>query len=359
MKETYWKLYTENEEGWEAMLAACESAEKSIDLEQFIFITDDIGKRFIEVCARKASQGVKVRFIWDAAGSFTFFGSSIIEDLKNKGIELIFFKTLFPNFFEIHNYKSWYFRNHRRTLVIDSLIAFTGSICVSDKMINWRDTVVRIEGPVVKDMQSAFERMWDRASRKKLPKIKRDQHSDHEFKYITNNPLPRNRRLYNHVVEAIRQSKESIHITTPYFVPTRRLLRVLRLAAHRGVNIKIMIPQSTDYPIVDICGRSFFEKILQSGIKIYLYEGRMLHSKTMVIDDDWASVGTLNLDTISLLYNFEANLVTSNKTFVRELLNHFNNDLKNTMEIKQETWKNRYWIEKVAEFFIRLLRDFL
>ncbi len=359
MKETYWKLYTENEEGFEAMLTACESAEKSIDLEQFIFVTDDIGKRFIEVCARKASQGVKVRFIWDAAGSFTFFGSSIVEDLKSKGIELIFFKTLLPNFFEIHNYKSWYFRNHRRTLVIDGVIAFTGSICVSDKMINWRDTLVSVKGPVVKDMQNAFERMWDRASRKKLARIKKEEHSDHEFKYITNNPLPRNRRLYNHVVEAIRNAKKNIYITTPYFVPTRRLLRVLRLAAHRGVDIKIIIPQSTDYPIVDICGRSFFAKMLQSGIKIYLYEGRMLHSKTMVIDDDWASVGTLNLDTISLLYNFEANLVTSNKNFTDELLNHFNNDLKSSVEITGQGWKDRYWIEKVAEFFIRLLRDFL
>ncbi len=105
MEKISWNLYTTNEAGWDAMLAACESATVSIDLEQFIFVTDDIGKKFIDVCARKAAQGVRVRFLWDAAGSFSFFGYSIIDELKNKKIELIFFKTLFPNFFSLHNYK--------------------------------------------------------------------------------------------------------------------------------------------------------------------------------------------------------------------------------------------------------------
>lgn len=359
MKQTPWKLFTSNEEAWDAMLSACEKAEESIDLEQFIFVADDFGNKLIDVCEQKAKQGVKIRFIWDAAGSFSFFGEGIIEDLKKKGIELIFFKTLFPGFFKVHEYKSWYFRNHRRTLVIDRKIGFTGSICVYEIFKNWRDTNVRIEGLVVNDMHKAFERMWDRAQGRRLPKINSEKYSDNEFKYITNNPLPRHRRLYNHVIEAIRHSKKYVYITTPYFVPTRRFARVLRLAALRGVDVKIIIPQWSDHPLVDLASRTFFHQMLESGVKMFLYKGTMLHSKTIVIDDDWASIGTLNIDNVSLLYNFEANLITTNKKFADELVSHFAQDTLNAEEITFRNWKRRYWVEKFAGFFIRFVRDFL
>ncbi len=359
MKETSWKLYISNKEVWNAMLEACENAKESIDLEQFIFVADDFGNKLIDVCAKKAKAGVKVRFIWDAAGSFSFLGEGIIEDLKKKGIELIFFKTLLPGFFKVHEYKSWYFRNHRRTLVIDQKVGFTGSICVYERMKNWRDTNVRVEGLVVKDMHRAFQRMWDRAQGKKLAKINNETYNDHEFKYVTNNPIPRHRRLYNHIVEAIRQSRKYIYITTPYFVPTRRLVRVLRLAAHRGVIVRIIIPEWSDYPILDLAARTFFYKMLESGIKIFLYKKEMLHSKTIVIDGDWASVGTLNIDNISLLYNFEANLISTNTKFAEELTSHFIYDLSKAEEVTFENWKSRYWVEKFAGFFIRFVRDFL
>ncbi len=264
------------------------------------------------------------------------------------------FKTLFPSFFEAHDYKSWYFRNHRRTLVIDAKIAFTGSICVSDEMINWRDTVVRVEGPVVNDMQRAFERMWSRGLGKRLHRVSGDDHSDTEFKYITNNPLPRNKRLYKHIIDAIHHAQKYIHVTTPYFVPTRRLSRALRLAAHRGVDVKIIMPEWTDHPIVDLASRTFFEKDRSENRK-----EELIHSKTIIIDGGWSTVGTLNLDNISLLYNFEANLVTTNTEFAKELLNHFNNDLSNSNEVTFKQWKSRYWVEKFAGFFVRFVRDFL
>ena len=358
MKETFWKFYTSNEETLSAMIESCETAEKTIDLEQFIFVPDSFGNRLIDVCARKASQGVRVRFIWDAAGSFTLFGSSIIEDLRNKGIELVFFKTLFPGFFDVPNYRSWYFRNHRRTLVIDEKVGFTGSICIYEKMKDWRDTNVRIDGPVVTDMQKAFNRMWDRAHERKLPKIKHEKPSDHEFRYISNNPIPRHRRLYHQLLEAIRNSRKYIYITTPYFVPTHRLARVLRLAAHRGIDVKIMMPKSSDQTFVDLSSRTFFHSILKSGIKIFMYEGEMLHSKTVVIDGDWSSVGTLNMDNVSLLYNFEANIISNNGRFAEELVSHFVYDMNKCKEITLKEWDSRYWVEKLASFFMKFIRSF-
>jgi len=359
--KTSWELYTGNEEGWEAMLLACDDAVESIDIEQFIFITDEVGKRFIDVCERKAKQGVKVRFLWDAAGSFSFYGSSIAEELSKRGIELVFFKTLFPSIFRYHDFKSWYFRNHRRTLVVDGKIGFTGSICFSTEMTSWRDTVVKVEGPVVNEMHDEFNRMWQRALNQKVKYDKTNlvKGSDDEFRYITNAPLPRRHVLYKDTINAIRNAKRNICITTPYFVPTRHLSKVLRASAKKGVDIKIIIPESSDHPIVDLCSRSLFTEILKSGIRIYLYRGKMIHSKTMVIDEDWSTVGTLNLDAASLLYNFEANIVSTNTEFASELKSHFQSDLEETVEITYKEWKERYWLEKLFGSFAKLLRDFM
>ncbi len=359
--EIGWKLYTNSEDGWEAMLDACENAKKSIDLEQFIFIRNEIGEKFIDICSKKVKKGVKVRFLWDAVGSFSFFGSSTIEELKSKGIELIFYKTLFPSFYEVHNYKSWYLRNHRRTLVIDGVIGFTGSICVSDEMKYWRDTVVKIDGEAVNEMQDAFQKMWYEAQKKDTPIEQSDRtyNKSIEFKYITNSPIPGKRYLYNTVLKAIRDANEYVYITTPYFVPTRQLYKLLRKISRSGVRVKIIIPESTDHPIVDLCARTFFNKMLKDGIKIYLYKDKIVHSKTIIIDNKWSSVGTLNLDTISLLYNFEGNLVSTNTDFADELLTHFIDDLHKTKEITFSEWKSRYWIEKFTGFFVRFVRDFL
>lgn len=358
MNETNWKLYTSNEQTLQAMIESCEQAKETIDLEQFIFVIDNFGNKLIEVCSRKAKQGVKVRFIWDSAGSFSFMGSEIIENLKDKGIELVFFKTLLPSIFDAPNYRSWYFRNHRRTLIIDKKIGFTGSICIYEKTKNWRDTNIKIEGPVLKDMNITFERMWNRAHGKKLPKIKYDTYNDQEFKYVSNSPLPRHRRLYNQLVEAIRNSKKYIYITTPYFVPTHRLARVIKLAAHRGVDVRIIIPEHSDHTFVDLAARTYFYNLLKSGVRIFLYKERMIHCKTIIIDDDWSSIGTLNIDHVSLLYNFEANIISSNINLSRELVSHFFTDTNNSEEITLEKWNQRYWVEKFAGIFIKLIRSF-
>ncbi len=357
MNGTTWKIYTETEEVLEDIVKTCESATKTIDLEQFIFVSDNFGNRIIDICSKKAKEGVKVRFIWDAAGSFSFFGNDTIENLKQKNIELLFFKTLLPDFLDVPNYRSWYFRNHRRTIVIDSKIAFTGSICIWEKTKDWRETNLMIQGPVVNDMQRDFEKMWNRSQRKKVRYLKRELPSDLEFKYISNNPLPRQRKLYTQLVEAIKNSKKSIYITTPYFVPTHKLTRALKSASKRGAEIKILIPERSDHTFVDLAARTYFHNLLKAGIRIFLYKNRMLHAKTIVIDNNWSTIGTLNIDHVSLLYNFEANIVSSNTIMTDQLKAHFNKDLENSEEMTLEKWNQRYWLEKFAGIFIKLIRS--
>ena len=358
---TKWSLYASNEDAWKAMLADCAAAKRSIVLEQFIFTKDEFGQRIIDVCTERAAQGVKVRFLWDAYGSFTFWGSNIVDELRSKGIELVFWKTLVPAYTTVPNARSWFLRNHRRTLVVDEEIGYTGSICIRDNMKDWRDTNARFEGPVVAHMQYAFDRMWTRALKRRqmtAPRLPRD----HEFSYLTNFPAPGKRRMYRALVEAIRNAEHSIYLTTPYFVPTHRLVRVIKLAAHRGVDVRVILPERSNYYSVDLGAQSFFTTLLESGVRIFLYpntDGRIIHGKTAVIDGRWATVGSLNLDNVSLLYNFEANIVSTNTRFAEELTAHFMRDAGISKEVGLAAWKGRFFIERLPEIAIRLVRRFL
>lgn len=356
---TSWSLYAANEDAWAAILADCATARESICLEQFIFINDEFGKKLIDVCAERAAAGVQVRFLWDAAGSFTIFGSNIVAELRDRGIHLVFWKTLIPSYFRVPNFRSWYFRNHRRTLVIDGRIAYTGSNCVSEATKQWRDTNARFEGPVVREMANAFDRMWGRATHQK-PLPQRVRARDHSFRYITNYPAPGRRHIYAELVDAIRMARKYMYITTPYFVPTHRLLRVIKLAAHRGVDVQIILPERTDhYPTLDYAARSYFTALLESGVRIFLYSGVVLHGKSAVIDGEWSTVGSMNLDSASLLYNFEANIVTTNAKFAEELAAHFVRDIQHSHEVKLDEWKKRFFTEKILERLTRLVKKFL
>jgi len=345
------------------MLADCSRAEKSIALEQFIFVKDELGQKLIDVCAERAENGVDVRFLWDAGGSFTFFGSNIAEELRTKHIKLLFWKTLIPGYFKVPDIRSWFLRNHRRTLVIDEKIGYTGSLCVKDSMKGWRDTNARFEGAVVAEMQNAFDRMWARADdRKHIPS--KVSTRDQEFSYVTNHPSPGKRRIYRSLVEAIRSAERYIYLTTPYFVPTRRLARVIKLAAHRGVDVRIILPEKTDsYPALDIGARSFFGMLLESGVRIFLYPNKngetLIHSKAAVIDGEWSTIGSLNLDNVSLLYNYEANIVSTNSRFAEELAAHFVRDMNQSKEVDPGEWRSRFFLERLPEYAIKIVRKFL
>lgn len=355
---TNWKIFTDNEDAWNSILSDCAKAQKSIVLEQFIFVNDEFGRELLEICKKRAQAGVNIRFLWDAAGSFSFWGSNIAHELGKEKIELRFWKTLVPGYFKVHNFRAWYFRNHRRTLVIDDEIGYTGSICIDDRYKNWRDTNVRLEGPVVTNMANAFERMWGRTLRSKdLPR--RIVSNRAEFRYITNYPAPGRRHMYKSLLQAVHQARKNILITTPYFVPTHRLFRSLKSAAERGVEVRIILPEKSDHPAVDLGARSFFQSLLTSGVRVHLYTGNMIHSKSAIVDGTWSTVGSMNLDSASLLYNFEANIVSLNEDFAKELTRHFRRDLNETREILLEEWRNRFFLEKIMEFLVRLVSKFL
>ena len=358
MSPTSWTLYNSNEDAWSAMLADCAKAEKSIELEQFIYVADEIGQKLIDICAKRAAAGVKVRFLWDAGGSFSFFGSNIVADLRKKGIELVFWKTLIPSYYKFQDFRSWYLRNHRRTLVIDGEIGYTGSICMRKEGFEWRDTNARFEGPIVAEMENAFERMWARAKKQK-PLPKRFFANDPEFRYVTSYPAPGRRHIYSELTQAIRDAENSIDITTPYFIPPHRVIRLLKSSVKRGVQVRLILPSETDDYIIDLACRSYFTNLLEGGVKIFQYKGNILHGKSSIIDGKWSTVGTLNLDYGSLLYNFEANIISKNTEFAAGLSVLFEEDLKVSKELNLPEWKRRSFMQKLGEFSTKLIRKML
>ncbi len=357
---TSWRFFLDYPTAWDAMLTACENAKESIDIEQYIIRTDEVGLKFLSVLQKRAEAGVKVRIIADAAGSLGLYGSLIPLELRSKGIKLMFFHALFTPLRSAH--LSFYLRDHRKLLIVDGITAFTGGICIAEHMHTWRDTLIEITGPVVQDMQESFDVMYDRALYSKLrifgKRQKRTEWHD-GMQYLTSTPFKRERELYYAVLDAIRSAKRYIYITTPYFVPDRNIIRVLRLAVSRGVDVKILIPRTSDIKLVDLAAQSYFEKLLKAGIEIHRYGEIMIHSKTICIDSEWGTVGSLNIDYVSLKYNFEGNVVSTNKEFVRDIKEQFLHDLTKAQQLTTSEWSKRSGFAKFMQWIIRPLRPFL
>lgn len=352
------EFYKNSATSWEAMLIAIQNAKKSILLEQFIFVPDFIGKQFLDALIKKSKEGVEVKILCDHAGSFSLSKKEITGALSSSGVEIRFFNPIFP--WSKHQVTFWYFRNHRKVLVVDEMFGFTGSVCIGEEMQHWRETYVEVQGEAVKDMLESFFVMWNKEYTKTRFYKKKGEFpiSLKESRYITNSPLPRKRFIYYELQKLIQSAKISIDITTPYFLPNNKILKLLKSAGKRGVNVRVLLPSSTDHPMVDAGSKTFFTTLLKSKVKIFCYD-KMIHSKTFAVDSLVASAGSMNLDNVSLLYNFEGNLISTNKCFVEEIENHFNEDLKLAEEIKLADWQNRPIYQKIFEIMVYPFRKFL
>lgn len=357
--KTIWKFYKNSEEGWQAMLDAIERAEESIELEQFIFFYDSIGIKFLDALKIKAGQGIKIRIFCDAVGSSSLSTPAIEKELKHSGIEIKFFNPIVP--WHPNNETFWYFRDHRKLMIVDKTIGFTGGLCLGEEMRGWRESYVKIAGPVVLEMIESFEVMWNKAYRKVKYYLKKRKVrlGACDFQYLANSPLPAKRYMYRELIRAVRSARHYIYLTTPYFLPDSRLMRNLRLAVERGVLVRLLVPFTTNHLAVDIGMGTFFDYALRAGINISRYTASMIHSKTVIIDGNWSTIGSLNLDNISLRYNFEGNIVSTDKQFSFELEKQFLNDLKLSTELTLSYWQNRSIFRKIAELFIWPIRKLL
>jgi cardiolipin synthase len=358
LQSTRWKFYLNSEDTWRATKEACLNAHKSIDIEQYIFEKDSVGSELIEILMERRKAGVRVRILCDMVGSYSLYSSDVPQILMESGIELRFFNVIKP--WRIHNFFSFFFRDHRKLMVVDGIVGFVGGVGFSSEFRLWRDTHLKVIGPITKEIQYAFEEMWNTANQKSFFKrLKKAKTFVKGFQFITHSPYLGKRFLYQELITAIRNAHHSVYLTTPYFIPDRRLRRVLRLAAKRGVEVMILTPKISNHIWADYSSHSYYKKLLSSGVKIFQYTGLMLHSKTAVIDHEWATVGSFNLDSLSILYNYEANIVSTKKDFADEVRKYFLEDLEFAEEVHFDSWKNRSTGEKIREILTLPIRRFL
>ncbi len=358
---TDWQFFLKAEDAWESMFQAAREAKREILCEQYILGNDPIGKEYLEIFIERSKAGVDVQIIVDMVGATVsgfYFDNDLIKKIRDAGIKLIFWNTIKP--WRIDTIFSWFFRDHRKLMVVDEQVGFIGGVGFRQDMSEWRDTHLKVVGPVVEEMRHAFFEMWALANEKKFfRRLKKRKHFARGFEFITNSPSINRRFIYETLAHQFSTAKERILITTPYFIPDRKMSRLLRLASLKGVNVEVLVPKASNHPWVDQASRKTFKKLLASGVKIYTYEDTMLHAKTFVVDDRFASVGSFNFDSLSFNLNYEANLVSRQPLFIDQTVAYFEEDKSGTKLITEKEWDERSSRDKFKETVANTIKKFL
>ncbi|MVN91158.1 cardiolipin synthase [Mucilaginibacter aquatilis] len=363
------KLLINGEEKFKDVLHALKQAKHHIHIEYYIFEDGNIGEQIKEVLIEKARQGVEVRFIYDDFGSRSI-RSSLVDELKQAGVEAYpFYRILFLALANRLNY-----RNHRKIIVIDGHTAFTGGINVSDRYINppgntdklyWRDTHLRIDGPGSYFLQYLFIGDWNFCSDKYLEpnpgyfNLNAEAGNDVTVQVVGSGPDSEFSTILLSLLSAISQAKSKICITTPYFIPGDSLIDALTMAVLSGVEVTLLVPHRSDSLFVDYAAKSYYDDLLDAGVKIYQYTKGFIHAKTMVVDGKLCIVGTANMDYRSFDLNFEVNTIIYDETTARQLEDVFKADLKNSVQIDAAVWEQRPWYKHLPERLARLLSPLL
>jgi len=367
-------LLIDGEATYAAMFQAMEDAKDHINLETFIIEDDETGRRFSDLLLKKQAEGVQVNLIYDSRGSFST-PAPFFQRLRDAGIQVVAFNPVNP----LKTRKSWRVAHsdHRKILIVDGKVVFTGGVNISavyssgrsgrqpekKPSIPWRDTDVRIEGPVVAEFQKLFLDTWQSqkgpslSGRNYFPDLRSVGKS--LVRAVGSSPGETNRLTFVLYVSAIAFSEKSLHVTNAYFAPDDETVDALRDAARRGVDVKIVLPGTTDSSLTMNAGRYYYSDLLKSGVKLYRRRDVLLHSKTAVIDNVWSTVGSTNMDFWSFSINDEVNAVILSKEFAAEMEEMFARDLAESEEIRLEAWKKRPVLEKIKQWIAHRFKRWL
>jgi cardiolipin synthase A/B len=363
-------LLTDGQATYAAMFKAMQSAKDHINIETFIIDDDDVGREFSDLMLKKRAEGVQVNLIYDSVGSYanptTFF-----QRLRDGGIQVVEFNPINP----LKAHGNWLLTHpdHRKILIVDGKIAITGGINISSVYssrlsgrhkdtatpLPWRDTDVQIEGTAVAELQKLFLDTWSKQNGPKLPERnyypRMKEEGNALVQVIGSTQGAENRITFIAYVAAITFAEHSIHLTNAYFIPDDQILKSFADAARRGVDVKLILPGTTDSTMALYAARYNYSGLLESGVKIYERRNALLHAKTAVIDNVWSTVGSTNMDYWSLLSNDEVNAVILCRQFAAEMERTFAKDLVESFQIKREEWEERPLFSKMGEWFAHLL----
>jgi cardiolipin synthase len=356
---------------YKAMFAAIRAARDHINLETYIFEDGEIGTEFANLLLEKQAAGVQVNVIYDSVGCIDT-PKGFFERLRGAGIQTLEFNPVNP---AKGNRKEWALNNrdHRKLLIVDGKTAFLGGINISESYSSgsfsrsgkkggkpdagWRDTHLKIDGPVVAEFQKYFMDTWTRqkgpplASRTYFPRLRAQ--GDEIVRAIGSTSESEDRPIYLTLLSAIGHAKRNIHLTMAYFVPDPQLRKALADAARRGVDVQIILPGKTDSWAVFHAGRSHYDELLRAGVRIYERRDAILHSKTASIDGVWSTIGSTNLDWRSFLHNDELNAVVLGTDFARQMEAMFGQDRAASNPIDPRQWQRRSLLLRLQEWLAR------
>ncbi|MDD4649403.1 MAG: cardiolipin synthase [Desulfoplanes sp.] len=348
------ELLINGQKTFTSIFAAMEKAGSYILVQFFIVEDDELGRKLKDLLIRKAKEGVRIYFLYDEIGSHNL-PPAYPEEMETAGIIVSPFHTTKgkANRFQIN------FRNHRKIVVIDGTVGFVGGHNVGDQYVSkhckfgsWRDTHVRVEGPIVKAIQFCFVEDWHWA-RGGLPenldwRMTRAVNGAEDMLMIASGPADVLDTCGLLFVQAINAAKERIWIASPYFVPDQQVLAALKLAALRGVDVRILLPQKPDHYAVYLASFSFYQEILPLGIRLYRYMEGFMHQKVILIDATCAAVGTANMDNRSFRLNFELMLFNYSQRFIIQVEDMLRSDLSKCRLVTLEDYTKRSFFFKLA-----------
>lgn len=352
-------------ETFREMLKSINEAKHHIHMEYFIIKDSDIGRRFQRALIKKAKEGLEIRIIYDAVGCWKlkedFFGP-----LREAGVKLKpFLPVTLPFFGNRLNY-----RNHRKILVVDGKVGFVGGLNIGDeylgknkKMGFWRDTHLKLKGEAVYLLQVIFLRDWFFVSKEELEEAsyfpKQGFCGQKMVQITSSGPDSYWESIHQAYFSSITTANKCIFITTPYLVPDESVLMALKTAAIRGVDVRILLPGRPDHRTVFWASKSHFMELLEAGVKIYQYQKGFVHSKVFIVDDNFSSVGTANLDIRSFHLNFEVNAFIYDEDTAKKLKKSFYQDLQESKQILLKDYEKRPFHHRFIESIARLFSPIL
>ncbi len=364
------ELLVENRRAFQAIEAALLAARESIWAEYYIIQPDETGKRFLDVLADRARAGVEVRLLHDAVGSARM-DAARVANLRAAGGRVAGFLPLNP----LRRRWAIHLRNHRKVIVCDGTVGFTGGMNIGDEYSGsrhrrllrrgvgpWRDAHLAIRGPAVRDLAQTFAEDWTFATDERLLPPRRPPPVEGASSVVAVIPSGPDQEVNANALvyfAGVAGARARCWLTSPYFVPDEPMLRALESAALRGVDVRVLVPARSDVPLTRAAAWSYFPELVRAGVRVFEYRPAMLHAKTIVVDDVFGIVGSANVDVRSFSLNFEVGAAIVDRDFAAELEARFLADLADSTEITAARLSERGFLDLLREGAVRLLSPLL
>lgn len=362
------QLLRNGDQSFGAMLKAIAEAQQQVLLETYWFGSDGVGRRFAEALSGAKARGVEVAVLYDSVGSWEA-DEQMFEQMSGEGVHVLEFNPLGP-WKKRFRLARLTLRDHAKILVADNAIGFTGGVNLAEAWLSpseggsgWRDDMVRVEGPSVMGLTERFLSTWTRQGGVPLrqPETRHDAPAGAQnVRVLSAGPYGRHRRQIIHAyLHNIYRAKQRVWISNSYFVPEPSVVRALCRAGRRGVDVRILVPAYSDVEIARHASRAVWGKLLRSGVHIYEWLESIFHSKTAVIDGEWSTIGSFNLDYLSLSNNLEVNVAVLDRGFGAVMEASFLRDLESSQEIELDHFRFRPLSDRLVEWILYRLRKFL